>query len=234
MTLLIINNEILETNRYGKNKIKNAKIEYIASDNRIYKSVNVDDNNYIFKFNKINGQFDKLIETRDIIIMEELDLTKISDKSFYQEVLNIIKRRSILGYMVQYYKNKGQNLDKINFNNLYIGKYTHKSELAKIISKQKETNCNNYDISVLVENITKKTVIPKKLLTIFKNLLKKSIYRQFEIPEEQKNKFVEEIIKTEINNDIPEFINENIWQEEFYKIKNMRDAVSRALKQKQR
>ncbi len=216
---VFINNKnemIKEIQKYEK--LNQAVLHYYLSHNRIYKEVAVARETTLFKYNKSNGKFDRSLDIIENIKFED-DFIKISRLEFYTEVLNIIKRRTLLGYMINEYKNL--NLD---FKELYTAETTHKIELAELISKKMKTNFTKIDVAILIENICKSTKIPPKFRKEITSALIATFYNK-ELEYSKIIRLVKKIIEKELEKKLPEFTNKSIWEQEYQKMMQTRKSI---------
>ena len=210
-------NEIMQTISENK-KLINVTFNYYLSHNKIYKEILKNQETVLFKYNKNTGKFDTPLS-----IIDGMDLSKHSDKisrfNFYTEVLNIIKRRTVLGYMINSY----QNL-QLDFKNLYISEVTHKTELAELISKKMDNNFTKIDVAILIENICEATRFPVALSKEIKKSLAATFYYK-ELEYNKMIKLVNKIVGKELEKKLPEFTNQLIWEWEYQKMMETRKNI---------
>ncbi|MGN0929970.1 MAG: hypothetical protein ACI4N3_05005 [Alphaproteobacteria bacterium] len=223
MQVSINNNEIMFT--FDENEeTRIPKVDYATDNNRIYKVVyssNKDDISYsnsdLFAFNKSNGLFDKPVNIFKEDSLEKWnDLFLITPSLFYREVLNIIKRRFVLGYMIKHYKGQTKQLQ---FNDYYIANDIHKGNLAKIISNDKQVKFSSSDVASLIEDICKITKIPSQFKEDLESSIEKTFYKDnFEMSEKKKNTLINEIVEREMSQDKLPSTSRDIWMYVFEKM----------------
>ncbi|MBD5398721.1 hypothetical protein HDR60_04435 [bacterium] len=223
MQVSISNNEIMFT--FDENEeTRFPKVDYATDSNKIYKVVYCLDKNDIsfnnsdlFAFNKNNGLFDKPVNIFKEDYFEKWnDLSFMSANLFYTEVLNIIKRRFVLGYMIKHYKGQEKQL---SFNDYYISNDIHKGTLAKIISNDKKINFTSSDIASFVEGVCKITKIPPQFKDELQSAIEKTFYKNnFEMSENKKNILVNDLIEKEMSQDKLPSTSRDTWSYVFEKM----------------
>ena len=215
MKVIIQDNKIFQVTEYNK-KLHMPKIAYIRDVSRIYKMIywgqksQAFNNEYfLFRFNKVNGVFDKPTFFKDPDISNINDDMFLSIESFYREVFNIIKRRYILGYMVKFYKKT--ITDNLKFSDFYISSDTHKSIIAKIISEKIKQEFSADSVASYVENIAASLKVPENLINAFKRALINTFY-DGEVDKSVQNRIVNNIISEENLKSQNDFYDVNSWQ----------------------
>ena len=220
-------------NFIGKDDKENIylKIAYVTDDNRIYKVIYASEkdemsynNSALFAFNKTNGFFDKTV---DIFKQDSLEqwnnLSFINSTVFYGEVLNIIKRRFTLGYIIKNYKSQN---NKLSFNDYYIADDIHKGNLAKLISKNKRINFTSSDVASLIEGICKISKIPSTFKDDLITTMEKTFYDN-EIQENKKTKLINNLVEQELLKNIPELISKDIWTAVLEKMNTEKSVIEK-------
>ena len=223
MSISIKNNEVVKYNN-GKQIILNncdASCVYILPSNKVYKMISTTDEFEIFKFNKHQGEFNKKLSSVNKSYIDETDTSNICTKEiFYDKVLDIIKRRLLIGYMVKTYKHK---LDELDFSHIYISPETHKRILANLICCKTGQPFSIMDVSALTENITRRTKVSDRLSIYVTKALSKTIYNniEFKTPDD-KTDFINKIVEKEINKQSLSLTDPEVWDEEYFKLINER------------
>ena len=199
-------NKIIQ-NTCKDTELTGAKFHYyLSSDNKLYKEVVKNGDIAMFQYNQNNGKFDIPVDMNNLNLVCE----KINRQKFYSEVLNIIKRKSILEYMTK------SNV-KFDLKNLYISEQIKRNKLANDISDKTKTVFTETDARILVDNICESTKIPLSLVKKIKKALIETFYDK-EMSHDKIMLLVNKIITKELQKKLPDFTNEAEWNLEYYKM----------------
>ena len=186
-------------------KLTGVKFHYYLSNNKLYKEIIKDNKIVMFQYNQNNGKFD--IPVNIDALNSNLICEKINRPKFYSEVLNIIKRKSILEYMTK-------SDIKFDLKNLYISEQIKRNKLANIISKKTKTVFTETDARILIDNICASTKIPMSYAKKVKRALIETFYDK-EMPYDKMILLVNKIIEKELLKKLPNFTDKNILDSEY-------------------
>ena len=135
-----------------------AKMSYKILGGKFAKHVLINDGlDFFFTYNKSNGYFNK----KNILIEEDDDISNISMEKFYAGVIDVLKKRFVLGYLGSDIKNQPTE------------KYFRDAHKYIVCKKYGLTNsqCMNF-----IKQIIDKSFFPDKFFDGFLSELHKSIY----------------------------------------------------------
>ena len=136
-----------------------AKMSYKILGGKFAKYISIDNGlDFFFTYNKTNGYFDK----KNIFIEEDEEISNISMEKFYAGVIDILKRRLVLGYL-------GSNVRTKNIEEYF--RNAHKYIV-----------CNKYGLTVsqtvnFVKQIVEKSFFPEEFVNGFLSELYKTVYK---------------------------------------------------------
>lgn len=220
--------------QFNKTLNETPTITYLTDGNRIYKLIY---NNkfigaksmfvgaHIFAFNKHNGRFDKLVYIiTDNGLKNWEDARFLDTKTFYTEVLNIIRRRYILGLMINTFKEDLST--RHSFDEYYMSDYVHKGTFLNIVHNNDiQTNA---DLITLIDNISNQTKIPQTLSSGLRYAMDRSFYRN-EMPRSKRNDIISDLIKKEIYQNKSPVTSKRIWVKSLDEMKQKREEAMQLL-----
>lgn len=142
----------------GKDNSFVVNMAYKILGGKFAKQLSIEDGlDFFFTYNKSNGYFDK----KNIFIEEDEDILNTSMEKFYFEVIELLKRRLVLGYLGSDVKNK---------NTEEYFRSAHKYIVCKKYGLN-ISQCMNF-----VKQVVEKSFFPDKFFDGFLSELHKSIY----------------------------------------------------------